>query len=103
MQEKEELKKQVIILGIVLVLAIIVAIILNTNGKKNINNQEINQQTEVTQNQVNTTNNQEEIINNLKGLIEQTTEEESLDTSESKNVTTSSGETIQYLEKEFEE
>ena len=73
------------------------------NGKKNINNQEINQQTEVTQNQVNTTNNQEEIINNLKGLIEQTTEEESLDTSESKNVTTSSGETIQYLEKEFEE
>ena len=103
MQEKEELKKQVIILGIVLVLAIIVAIILNTNGKKNIDNQEINQQTEVTQNQVNTTNNQEEIINNLKGLIEQTTEEESLDTSESKNVTTSSGETIQYLEKEFEE
>ena len=61
------------------------------------------QEKEELKNQVNTTNNQEEIINNLKGLIEQTTEEESLDTSESKNVTTSSGETIQYLEKEFEE
>lgn len=103
MQEKEELKKQVIVLGIVLVFVIIIAVVFNLNETDNTRNKQINKQTGTTQNQTNITNSQEEMINNLKGLIEQAPEEETLDTSGAENINTSSGESIQYLETEYEE
>lgn len=103
MQEKEELKKQVIVLAIILVFVIIVAIIFNLNTTTNTKNKQINKQNETTQNQTNTNNNQQEMLNNLKGLIEQPPEEEILDTSEAKSINTNSGESIQYLETEYEE
>lgn len=104
MNNKEELKKQVIILSLVLVFVIVVAIILNTrtskNNKNNISNQDI--RTEIT----NTTNNikqkeltqEEKMKENLKGLLEEPDEDyylyEELNDKNETIVTTKSGETI---------
>ena len=104
MNNKEELKKQVIVLSLVLVFVIIVAIVLNTkdsNISKNIiHNQSV--KTEVTNN-INSTNkenlNEDEIIKqNLKGLLEKPDEDyylnEELNDKNETVVTTENGETI---------
>ena len=104
MNNKEELKKQVIVLSLVLVFVIIVAIVLNTkdsNKSKNIiHNQSV--KTEVTNN-INSTNkenlNEDEIIKqNLKGLLEKPDEDyylnEELNDKNETVVTTENGETI---------
>lgn len=104
MNNKEDLKKQVIILSFVLVFVIVVAIILNTetskNNKNNISTQDI--RTEIT----NTTNNtnqkeltqEEQMKENLKGLLEEPDEDyylyEELNNKNETVVTTKSGETI---------
>lgn len=104
MNNKEDLKKQVIILSLVLVFVIVVAIILNTrtskNNKNNISTQDI--RTEIT----NTTNNtnqkeltqEEKMKENLKGLLEEPDEDyylyKELNDKNETVVTTKSGETI---------
>lgn len=104
MNNKEELKKQVIVLSLVLVFVIIVAIVLNTkdsNKSKNIIHNE-SVRTEVTNN-INSTNienlNEDEIIKqNLKGLLEEPDEDyylnQELNDKNETVVTTKSGETI---------
>lgn len=104
MNNKEELKKQVIVLSLVLVFVIIVAIVLNTKdsnkSKNNIHNQSV--KTEVTNN-INSTNkenlDEDEIIKqNLKGLLEEPDEDyylnQELNDKNETVVTTKSGETI---------
>lgn len=104
MNNKEELKKQVIVLSLVLVFVIIVAIVLNTKdsnkSKNNIHNQSV--KTEVTNN-INSTNkenlNEDEIIKqNLKGLLEEPDEDyylnQELNDKNETVVTTKNGETI---------
>lgn len=103
MNNKQELKKQVIVLSLVLVFVIIVAIFLNTtdsNNKKNVNIPEV--RTETT----NTTNStkqkeitqEEKMKENLKGLLEQSDEDyylqEEINDKNETVVTTKSGETI---------
>lgn len=104
MNNKEDLKKQVIVLSFALVFVIVVAIILNTgiskNNKNNISTQDI--RTEIT----NTTNNtnqkeltgEEKMKENLKGLLEEPDEDyylyEELNDKNETVVTTKSGETI---------
>ena len=90
MNNKEELKKQVIILSFILILVIIVAIILNFGKDKNIINNSIT--TEDTN-----INSNDTILNNLKGLLEEPTEEyeqdETQGTTENR-IITQNGETI---------
>lgn len=100
MQEKEELKKQVIILGVILAIVIVVAVVLNINKSNNINSKTTNIKGETSQNTIVQT--KDEMLNNLKGLIEQQPQEETLDTSGAKTENTTSGETIQYLEMEYD-
>ena len=100
MQEKEELKKQVIILGIILAIVIVVAVVLNINKENNVNSKTTSMKNEITQNT--TIQTKEEMMKNLKGLIEQQPKEETLDTSNAKTENTTSGETIQYLETEYD-
>lgn len=103
MNNKQELKKQVIVLSLVLVFVIIVAIFLNTtdsNNKKNVNIPEV--RTETT----NTTNStkqkeitqEEKMKENLKGLLEEPDEDyylqEEINDKNETVVTTKSGETI---------
>lgn len=104
MNNKDELKKQVIILSFVLVFVIIVAIVLNTRNSKNkINSVSTpNIRTEIT----NTTNStktkeltqEEKMKENLKGLLEEPDEDyylyEELNDKNETVVTTKSGETI---------
>lgn len=104
MNNKEELKKQVIVLSLVLVLVIIVAIFVNTRDSKNSKNN-INVQiprTEIT-NTTNGTNQneltgEEKMKENLKGLLEEPDEDyylqEELNDKNETVVTTKSGETI---------
>ena len=104
MNNKEELKKQVIVLSLVLVFVIIVAIVLNTKdsnkSKNNIHNQSV--KTEVINNIDNANKenlNQDEIIKqNLKGLLEEPDEDyylnQELNDKNETVVTTKSGETI---------
>ncbi|MBE5805160.1 MAG: hypothetical protein E7313_00300 [Clostridiales bacterium] len=104
MNNKEELKKQVIVLSLVLVFVIIVAIVLNTKdsnkSENNIHNGSV--ETEVTNN-INNTNkenlNEDEIIKqNLKGLLEEPDEDyyinQELNEKNETVVTTKNGETI---------
>lgn len=104
MNNKEELKKQVIVLSLVLVFVIIVAIALNTkdsNKSKNIIHNE-SAKTEVINNIDNANKenlNQDEIIKqNLKGLLEEPDEDyylnQELNDKNETVVTTKSGETI---------
>lgn len=104
MNNKEELKRQVIGLSLVLVLVIIVAIFVNTRDSKNSKNN-INVQiprTEIT-NTTNGTNQseltgEEKMKENLKGLLEEPDEDyylqEELNDKNETVVTTKSGETI---------
>ena len=81
MNNKEELKKQVIVFSLVLVFVIIVAIVLNTRATKNNNNNVSTQniRIEIT----NTANNtdseeltqEEKMKDNLKGLLEEPDED----------------------------
>lgn len=104
MNNKEELKKQVIVLSLVLVFVIIVAIILNTRGSKN-NKDNINIQTPQTEitNTTNSTNKEnmtqeEKMKENLKGLLEEPDSDiylhEELNDKNETVVTTKNGETI---------
>ena len=102
MSNKEDLKKQVIILSIVLVFVIIVAIFLNTRDSKT-NKNNINVQvpwTEITTNNTNKENltQEEKMKENLKGLLEEPDEDyylqEELNDKNETVVTTKSGETI---------
>lgn len=104
MNNKEELKKQVIVLSLVLVFVIIVAIVLNTkdsNKSKNIIHNE-SVKTEVTNNIDNANKenlNEDEIIKqNLKGLLEEPDEDyylnQELNEKNETVVTTKNGETI---------
>lgn len=100
MQEKAELKKQVIILGAILVIVIGLAIVLNMN-----NNNKTYQKSSSQMNE-NTTNSnvetQEDVIQHLKGLIEEQEEEEQFNTDGAKTIETKSNEKIQIKETEFE-
>ena len=102
MNNKEELKKQVIVLSIVLVLVIIVAIFVNTRGSKDKKNN-IDIQIPKTEITTNSTNNEkitqeEKMKENLKGLLEEPDSdiylEEELNNKNETVVTTKSGETI---------
>lgn len=104
MNNKEELKKQVIVLSLVLVFVIIVAIVLNARGSKNDKNNIYSEsvKTEIT----NTTNNtnkenmtqEEKMKENLKGLLEEPDSDiylhEELNDKNETVVTTKNGETI---------
>lgn len=100
MNNKEELKKQVIILSLMLLFVIIIAIFLNTRDFKN-NNSNINVQnnTESITNGTNEDNLKQEdkIKANLKGLLEESDEDYLQEEMKDKNetvVTTKNGETI---------
>lgn len=104
MNNKEELKKQVIVFSFVLVFVIIVAIVLNTRAKKNNKNNVSTQniRIEIT-NTANNTNSEgltqeEKMKDNLKGLLEEQDEDyylyEGLNDKNETVVTTKSGETI---------
>ena len=73
MNNKGELKKQVIILSFILILVIIVAIILNFGKDKNMINN-ITTDNSITTEDTNI-NSKDTILNNLKGLLEESTEE----------------------------
>jgi len=94
MNNKEELKKQVIILSFILILVIIVAIILNFGKDKNIIN---NITTDNSTTEDTNINSNDTILNNLKGLLEEPTEEyeqdETQGTTENR-IITQNGETI---------
>lgn len=100
MNNKKDLKKQVIILGLMLLFVIIIAIFLNTRDFKN-NNSNINVQnnTESITNGTNEDNLKQEdkIKANLKGLLEESDEDYLQEEMKDKNetvVTTKNGETI---------
>ena len=103
MNNKEDLKKQVIVLSLVLVFVIIVAIFLNTRSSNKPKNLVIpDVKTEIT-NTTNTTKNkeltqEEKMKENLKGLLEEPDEDyylnEELNDKNETVVTTKSGETI---------
>lgn len=92
MNNKEEIKKQLIILGLILILVIIVAIILNTNKTQvdtAINTKRYNE--------VQSEKKEENILDNLKGLLEESTEEYVQDETQGikeNKITTQNGETI---------
>lgn len=101
MNNKEELKKQVIILSLVLVFVIIVAIVLNTRNSKNTNDniQSRNTKTEATSNSISNNLTQEEKMKaNLKGLLQESDDEEyiqeEIEGTNETIYTTKSGETI---------
>lgn len=71
MKEKQDLKKQVIILSIVLVLVIILAIVMNMNSRGNDSHTKIKDST-VNQNTTQQPS-VEEFMDKLKGLVEETT------------------------------
>ena len=105
MKSKEELIKQVIILIIALIVTIVIAVVLNFgNGKEDI------PEITVTENQEqpnNLDNKKEELMNNLKGLLEPTTEnefedsgtiKEPIDTGIKEELKTYNNEIVQYQE-----
>ena len=101
MNNKEELKKQVIILSLMLLFVIIIAIFLNTRDFKN-NNSNINVQNNMESitngtNEENPTQ-EDKIKENLKGLLEESDKNDDLqEEMKDKNetvVTTKNGETI---------
>ena len=100
MNNKEKLKKQVIILSLMLLFVIIIAIFLNTrNFKKNNGNINVQNNTESITNGTNEDNLKQEdkIKANLKGLLEESYEDYLQEEMKDKNetvVTTKNGETI---------
>ena len=100
MQEKAELKKQVIILCVILVIVIGIAILLNTNNtNRNYSNLSSQKNDNTTNSSVET---QEDVIEHLRGLIEEQEEEEQFNTDGAKTSEPKSNEKIQIKEKEFE-
>ena len=97
MNNKAELKKQLIVLSLILVLVIIMAIIVNTNKVKNNTSNIVNSQnSNVVQD--NKTEEQK-LLDNLKGLLEEPENEEEYIQDETQGtkemeVTTQSGETV---------
>lgn len=88
MKEKQELKKQVIILSIVLLIVIIVAIALNTINRDNESYTKIK---DSTSNQITTENpSVNDFMDRLKGLVE----EENTTTEDEQNTITEKGENI---------
>ena len=100
MQEKAELKKQVIILGAILVIVIGLAIVLNMNNSNKTYQKSSSQMNENTTNS--NVEKQEDVIQHLKGLIEEQEEEEQFNTDGAKTIETKSNEKIQIKETEFE-
>lgn len=105
MKSKEELIKQVVILGIILLVVIIMAVVLNA-GKGNKEVPEIKVQNSQTQN-TNSNNSKDEMMENLKGLLEPTTKNEyqdsgtikqPLETGIKEELKTVNNEIIQYEE-----
>ena len=101
MDNKEELKKQVIILSLILLFVIIIAIFLNNrDSKNNIDNQNTRTEVTITSNDASKENQTQEdkIKANLKGLLEESDENDYLqEEMKDKNetvVTTKNGETI---------
>ncbi len=99
MENKEELKKQVIVLGIILLIVIVIAIILNINKNSKYNIKGTNNNEAITNSSVET---KDEMMKNLKGLIEEETGETELKTDNAETTTTSSNEMIKYQETEYE-
>lgn len=107
MKNKEDLIKQVIILSITLVVVIIISIVLNINSKNNENVNEITTNT-IEEKTTNTNNTSvDEMINNLKGLIDTSNQNEYEDSGTIKEpiktgitgeITTENNETIRYEE-----
>ena len=100
MQEKAELKKQVIILGTILVIVIGLAIVLNMNNSNKTYQKSSSQINKNTSNS--NVETQEDVIEHLKGLIEEQEEEEQFNTDGAKTIETKSNEKIQIKETEFE-
>jgi len=94
MKEKQDLKKQLIILSIVLVLVIILAIVLNMN------NREDESYTKIKDSTINQNTTQEpsvdDFMDKLKGLVEETTE-----TNNNENTTNEEKNPINYEETEI--
>ena len=111
MKEKQDLKKQLIILSIVLVFVIILAIVMNINGRENESNTKIKDST-VNQNTTQQPS-VEEFMDKLKGLVEDTTpntnnqnvtnEENSINYEESEIIELDTGEIVLYNEQNHEE
>lgn len=105
MKSKEELVKQVVILIIALIVTIVIAVVLNV-GKGNEDVPEITMKE--SQEQTNTTNDKkDELMDNLKGLLEPTTENEfedsgtitePIETGITEKLKTNNNEIIQYQE-----
>lgn len=91
MDNKQELKKQLIVLTIILILVISIALLVNRKDVRN-NNLETNKNQEIV-------TEEEKILDNLKGLLEgnDDTEEytqEEIEGKEEKTIITNSGETV---------
>lgn len=105
MKSKEELIKQVIILIIALIVTIVIAVVLNFgNGKEDIPEITIKENQEQPNN---IDYKKEELMNNLKGLLEPTTEnefedsgtiKEPIDTGIKEELKTYNNEIVQYQE-----
>lgn len=72
MNNKEELKKQLILLSFILVIAIIVAILLNSGKSKHYINEVSNTNSNIIQNEK---TDEKKLLENLKGLLEETEDE----------------------------
>lgn len=105
MKSKEELIKQVVILIIALIVTIVIAVVLNIGT----GNEEMQELTiKENQEQTNTTDKKnDELMNNLKGLLEPTTQnefedsgtiKEPIDTGIKEELKTYNNEIIQYQE-----
>lgn len=98
MNNKAELKKQLVVFSLILVLVIIIAIILNVNKPQgNTNNHIVNNQTNNVLQDKKTE--EQKILDNLKGLLEEPEEKENYIQDETQGtkemkVTTQSGETV---------
>ena len=91
MDNKEELKKQLLMLSIILILVIIFAVLINKEDANHNKSEIKNNQEIVTED--------EKILDNLKGLLEndETNEEyiqEEIEGENEKTITTNSGETV---------
>lgn len=99
MNNKEEMKKQLIVLSLIWILVIIIAIVLNIGRKNNnIVNSNVKQES-IEQNVVqNKETEEQKILDNLKGLLEEPDQEEPLEEPKpgivEKKITTNSGETV---------
>lgn len=108
MKSKEELIKQVIILSIALLVVIIIAVLLNVSSKNKYDVPEtVTNKVEQNNSNTDNTTDVEEMINNLKGLIDTSNQnqyedsgtiKEPVKTGVSEELTTENNETIQYEE-----